>query len=434
MLDGSGMHLHARAIVGAALFAPFVGCHASADSRTTPPRSAAVMSSGTAASRAAPTPAPIPPQTEDGRAPLTPSLGQLLPRLELLVKDGVDFDCVPLIADVAGLANGDAWVVGSCGLRGRLTASAFDNQSASWATRRFQFAGERHSCPGYVFYYSAVPQGPAAVFAAGDTRCGLDPNTIWFRQPEYFDGRAWRTLSHRGQRVVPSSLSAAATGPVYGLVSDEDLDAPDPIASHCAITRAVAGQSSVFRACRKPPGQVEPGTRQAERFVSLVVTSDGTLWVSGEYVELSGQGERRKPYLLRYQRARWTEHPFEDSGALIRAGDGSAWLFGSSVWHESDGNWQRVSLNVDLKDARDIQVRSERDLYFIGPAGDVFHFDGQKVARIALVEPDERSSPAKLEAAGEVLLVSSQFKVWQLVRAGTAAPPKVVLEQGIGPK
>ncbi|HMJ10576.1 MAG TPA: hypothetical protein VK524_04170 [Polyangiaceae bacterium] len=375
-----------------------------------------------------------PPRSVAGASVSVPedaSLGRFVLRLEIIPSDDDDFECVPFISDLAGLADGEAWVVGSCGLRGRLTETGFVDLAAAWEKKGRTFANQKYSCPAHAAYFAALARSPRDVYAVGDTRCGLDPNSIWFRAPERFDGRAWHSLAHQGARMVPDVLAAAAAGPVYGL-TDRSRDEVRTAPSACAITVLSAGQSRVLRQCRAARHSTDGSSGEAEHFVSIGVSVSGALWVSGERVTWNGSAERSARLLLRHEKGLWTEQPFDDMGEIVRAASGELWLIGAAAWQEHEGAWRKVSLQADLHEASDVCVKSPNDIWWLGP-NDTWHFDGENTRRVKSESPDDRSSVMRLEMAGPNLYASSQFKVWQLVSPSAPAPKPITLHLGRAP-
>lgn len=389
-----------------------------------------------------------------GATPVAPTLGTFQPRLKLPEAEDPELRCAPRIAAMAGLSNGDAFIVGLCGLRARITPSEVVDARAQPQRRRGGGAGA-DACWATAWYDGVFTRSPTEVYAHGFSSCGTDPNSVWSHPIERFDGQRWTPYPLPPFELRPDVLIAGAHGPVYGAQLGCTACEEPPF---CSIMELGTKGLRKLRECRSPrPG----GSGTAERFLSTVVDEHSVLWVSG-YRNHWPDGGEPQHFLLRYENGTWSEHRFEDSGTFELDSAGQLWLFGSSaVWRRIEGQWQRFEPLAQymptpeaaesgrpagdvgwllLPEARPaapeaIAVRSEREIWWFGRGREVYHFDGRGVRSVPVADlaPDDVHFPfAELELAGSRVYLRSTSRVWELIPPFAVKPREVLLASNTG--
>jgi len=335
-----------------------------------------------------------------------------------LPSDGAGPDCVPLVAGVSPLPNGDAWVAGSCGLRGRLTPSGFVDLAAATRRIREKTGALKFDCDGSAFYTAVAARSANDVFLGGQTRCGLDPNGIWPRPVERFDGqqfhelRAGATVDDPRQRA-PSLFAIDPRSAYFLALGDDSGGSPE-----CAVYELEPTRTTLLRACLTPKLD-RPSS--SERFLSIGLDRDGTLWVSGQRFSSNAAHGGGIPFMLHWAGGHWLEGGPPDSGILTRAADGKLWLFGKQPWALASDGWRTRSVPIPVG-AADYAVGDENDVWFATESG-VQHFDGRFLKRVPFDSPPTSSSISQIELSAGHLWANSAFFVWELRRPGEAAAP-----------
>ncbi|HEY3495729.1 MAG TPA: hypothetical protein VGK73_13620 [Polyangiaceae bacterium] len=335
--------------------------------------------------------------------------------------------CPTLVHDVSPSSADDAWVVGSCGLRGQLAAAGFVDRSAPWQTVRRRNGNVVGECESYVSHSAVLARSAAEAYVASDLRCGLDPSGIWPRPLERFDGKTWKAVRVRSpfrdaHESSPDLLAAGGKGPVYVAALGDDWHGPP----ECGVYELGAKDITASKLCRLPPPEIGG---ESERIASLVVDGSGTLWVSGAVSSREKEGGASKPFLWRRTQGTWHEEPFPDSGRLGTSADGSAWLFGKALWLHGATQWERVPFDLPAGvELVDLALNSAKDIW-VADNDRVLHFDGR---RFSVVPHEEPSFPfERIYAKDAGVWVRSQFEVWALERPNGKSPPAVTLRPGL---
>ena len=383
-------------------------CHArSPAGPTTPP----VLASASAVASAPSVPAGPLSRAEVPDA----KLGRFRLRLRLR-SDGVGPNCMPQITGLAALSNGEVWVAGACGLRARLTTTGFVDLTAAPRHIHHGAGPSKWDCDGSGAYRAVAANSESDVYFSGTTQCALDPNGIFGRPIERFDGHAFRDLLTTGAfgdaRERSPDVLAVGAGHTYVLALGDDWRGP-PM---CAVYELHGARITEIRRC--PEVLLHPIT--AEVLTALGVDAAGGLWVSGRrYPPNDGAST---PLLLHWHDARWTEEGPADSGTLTRSADGTLWLFGSQAWSlaPSGKAWEASPLAVP-KDAKGFAVVGPKDLWIAGDTG-ILHYDGLTLTRVPSEVVEGSEGVLLVSASGGRVWASDGLRVWQLMTDSEPAP------------
>ncbi len=347
-----------------------------------------------------------------------PSLGRF--RVRLRLGDPVPY-CFPQITGLAAVSNGEVWVVGACGLRARLTATGFVDLTA--ATRHIhQNVGPLNwDCDGVGDYGAVAANSANDVYFSGATKCGLDPNGIFARPIERFDGHAFRdlrtTAAFGDARERSPDVLAVGAGHTYALALGDDWTG----SPRCAVYELHGARIALIRSCPEPLRH----PIATEEWTDLGVDAEGGLWVSARRTP-PNEGEST-PFLLHWRDTRWTEEGPADSGILTRGADGTLWLFGSQAWSLAPGDkaWESRPLAVP-KDAKGFAVVGPKDIWIAGETG-MLHYDGLTLTRVPSEVVHGNETVSLVSAGGGRVWASDGLRVWQLM--SDAEPPPTVWDK-----
>jgi len=317
--------------------------------------------------------------------------------------------------------DGEAWVAGSCGLRGRLTPSGFVDLSAPPRRIRQNTGAQKWDCQGTAFYSSLAASSTNDAYFSGQTRCGLDPNGIWARPIEHYDGKQFHDLPsgpafsdpHRRSPDVLLLDSERIKAYVLAL-GDDSHGAPE-----CGVYELSQGRLALLRSCKVPRPD---GPGASERFLSIAIDGSGEPWVSGRrFAEGAAEGDGT-PFLLHLKGGQWRDEGAPDSGVLTRSADGTLWLFGSKAWLLLADGWHRSDVPVP-SGAADFAVESASDVWIATENG-LLHFDGAKLSRTPFDSPPPSTAISQVRISGRHIWASSAFFVWEL-RSSDQPPPQL---------
>jgi hypothetical protein len=354
---------------------------------------------------------PSPTVAADSEPAESTSFGRFRLRLDdELPGDGV-LDCIPFIYDLALVGSDEAWVVGGCGLRGRLTQNGFVDLNAPRVKANGMLGGERWDCEASTDYRSVAVRSPTEVYVSGLIGCGLDPNRVVSRPIEVFDGKEFRTL--RGTSPFQKSegrspdVLVAGNDSLFVLALGNDWPGPPA----CAVYEFKRERWSRLRACPRPlyhPGPVE-------QFTSLGQDPQGRLWISGRrFPADASEKDTGSPLLLKQLGKQWHEVPIGDTGELVTASDGTLWLFGDATWRLDEDSWLKVAASHPA-DASEFAVVGSADHWAISDTR-IYHYDGQHWTAVVFERPDDQTSSfSHIRASKTQVWVHSPLHVWALV-------------------
>jgi hypothetical protein len=349
-----------------------------------------------------------------------PNVGRFSVRV---VVEPTDFSyCAGAIRGVDVLPSGTAWFVGGCGLRFRVDPEGHVNDfRAPLQTKSFNFGGVRGSCEVTGFFTGVFARSAREVYVVGDIRGGQDPNAIWYRPMELFNGEKWSSTkvafgkgAHEG---FPWSL--AGNGELlYTLVEGDDWHGPPECAVH-RFNKGSWGKAELV--CSQPKA---PNDR-VMKLKSIDVARDGTLWVVGTVLmndnPTSGMVWTRPP-----EHTEWTEIPIDDvelSSVSVSA-NGAVYAAGSSVWKFEAGKFARVSGSEEAF-VDSLWAESSERVWFIR-RGKPFLLTGGIEVAVALDSEEEPLTG--IHGYGSTVWATSAYQVWQLQTDQVSRPlTKVVL-------
>jgi hypothetical protein len=321
---------------------------------------------------------------------------------------------------VAPVLATEAWVVGACALRGRLTSTGFVDLHPAARKIHQRLDLLSWDCDGVAYYHSVVARSEQEAYVAGDTRCGLDPNGIWLRPLERFDGRGFRDVrgpapfkDAREQSIAQMLLGKSS---LYLLAAGDEWTGP-PL---CGVYELKAERTTLLRACKQPDPR---GDRSNEIFSSLGIDAHGELWISAQRL-LPGMpdGAPGIPLLLHRRGARWLEEEPAERGLLRSDAHGELWLFAASAWRLTTGGWQKSPLALP-RDVRDAAVVAANDIW-LTTAQTVLHYDGDGLRPIPVDELEPDAALHVRTRDGGVWL-NAERQVWELRSASDALPAVV---------
>jgi hypothetical protein len=330
-------------------------------------------------------------------------------------------ECFASISGVAPLSVTEAWVVGACALRGRLTPTGFVDlhPAAQKIHQRVDLLSS--DCDGVAYYHSVVARSAQEAYVAGDTRCGLDPNGIWLRPLERFDGRGFRDLrgptpfkDARAQWIAQMVLGKSS---LYLLAAGDEWTGPP----QCGVYELRGERTTLLRACKQPDPR---GDHSNEIFSSLGIDANGDLWISAQRrLPDMPDGAPGIPLLLHRQGARWLEAEPAEHGLLRSDARGELWLFAANAWRLTPEGWQKspLALPADLRDAAVVAAND----FWLTTAQTVLHYDGDALRPVAVDElaPD---SALHVHARDGGVWLSAERQVWEL--RGANDPVLAVVE------
>jgi len=330
---------------------------------------------------------------------------------------------MPGLAPVAALPNGEAWLAGACGLRARVTPSTVVEYTAPRRKIHSDIGGMKLDCDGQASYATVAATSATVAYFAGSTRCGLDPNGIFARPIEYFDGQKFRdlpggVLAKDARQQAPDQLRLGASQSYVLARGDDSLGLHE-----CGVYGLSQGRLSLLRAC-KPP---EPGGT-SETFSSLGIDPAGGVWVAAHrFAADAGEGPGT-PFLLHIDGLKSREEGPADSGVLTQASDRTLWLFGKKAWRLTPQGWQPSPMPIP-SDAHDFAVNNDQDVWLATEQG-VLHFDGTALSRVPFAPPDENASTTNITINGGHVWANDNLNVWELLRADEPVPAPFMKHYG----
>lgn len=392
--------------VGCALLLLSIGCTGRRVESETPPPAAAVLPTS-------------PPVVASALPDAGVSHGRF--RLRMSLAAGPDLTCFPSVHDFDVLPNGQAWFAGSCGIRVRLDAAGkFDDFRVPWKLVKFNAYGNVWAeCPGTASFWGIWARSENEAFVVGDTRCGTDPNGIWYRPLEKFDGKNWSTTKvsfgkdpHDG---IPWELAGNDTE-LYTLVEGDDWHGPPG----CAVHRFGAGAWDKPELACPYPKKAEDRVMMLK---NLAVAPDGTRWVVG-VVYLDQKPKTGMVWTRGKGDKAWTEMEVDDLALLgvSVAVDGSVWLGGNSLWRKKGASFERLTTTTPQVGA--LFAQSSTRVWLARDGKPFVWIDGKELP-VAIDAADDAIQ--RIDGAGEHVWASSPMQVWRLEK-DTAAIPAVKLE------
>jgi hypothetical protein len=316
------------------------------------------------------------------------------------------------------LPDGQAWFVGSCGLRFRVDASGkVDDFRAPSETTKFVFAGTPGTCTGTAAFWGVFSRSAGEAYVVGDTRCGLDPNTIWYRPLEKFDGTKWRATKVAFGQGAHDGLPFELAGNdelLYTLVEGDDWHGPP----ECAVHRLVNGAwGKAALACPMPKGP----TDRVMVLKNLDVTKEGTLWVAGT-VFMNGKPTSGMVWTRAKGDKAWTEIRVDDTelSNVSASADGGVFVAGRSLWKLAAGKFELVSTGKD--EIASLWAESRERVWLVRNSVPLVWSAGSERA----VGVDPPDSVSKIHGSGAHVWAMSMHQVWQL-RADDARTTPTVL-------
>jgi len=317
---------------------------------------------------------------------------------------------MPGIGDVAPVGQGNAWIVGDCGMRGRLTQQGFIDMTAPAMRMPVPQMLGGGTCSGVARYSSILALSETAVHVSGFTHCNLDGNLMWPRPVEVFDGTKFRFAPGGWPFTVRHGRSAdvlrAGKESIFALALDVS---PRPGPPDCAVYEFKRSMWSLLRACQLPPID-HPGP--SDYFTSMGVDTEGRLWISAE--GFAGDGGPSVPFLLKLEQGRWHEVPISDSGLLLNGADGSLWLYGHALWHFEGDTWKPISVGLPADTTEIAVVRA--DDYWAIANDQVVHYDGNRWVRVAIEDEADHRGLGLIRATFTQVWVTSPRDIWQLAK------------------
>lgn len=343
-------------------------------------------------------------------------VGRFRPRVAIQLGAGVS--CMAMLEALGVLPDGQAWFVGSCGLRFRVDATGkVDDSRAPSETTKFLFAGTPGTCSGTAAFWGVFARSEREAYVVGDTRCGLDPNTIWYRPIETFDGKKFqKTKVSFGQGPhdgIPWELSGNGEL-LYTLVEGDDWHGPP----ECAVHRFVKGAwGKAELECPMPKG---PNDRVMV-LKNLDVTHEGTLWVAGA-VLMDGKPTSGMVWTRAKGEKAWTEIAVDDTelSNVSASADGGVFVAGRSLWKLGAGKFELIS---DGKDEVGSLWAQSRERIWLVRNGVPLVWSAGSERRVAVDPPD---SVAKIHGSGAHVWAISMNQVWQLRQDDAATTPTVL--------
>jgi hypothetical protein len=340
----------------------------------------------------------------DGGAPFA-NVGRFSPRASLAVGERVV--CMAMLQELAVAPNGQAWVVGACGIRFRIDESGkVDDFRAPAEDTRFLFAGQKGECKSTASFWGVYARSDHEVWVVGDKRCGMDPNTIWYRPLDTFDGKKWSATKVSFGKGAHDGLPWELKGNdqvLYTLVEGDDWHGPPECAVHPFVNGAW-GKAELE--CPQPKG---PDDRVME-LRDLEVTADGTLWVAGQ-VLLHGKPTSGMLWKRAKGEKTWTEIAIDDLVPLdVSVGsDGSVFAAGKSLWRRTGETFVRVSEGTT--GIASLWVESAERVWLIREGSPFVYVAGKE-------QPVEVDSPVdsfdRVRGSGQHVWAISRSGVWQL--------------------
>lgn len=341
------------------------------------------------------------------------NVGRFRPRVLLEVGDRVS--CMAMLEELDVLPNGQAWVVGGCGIRFRVDSAGVDDFRAPPKPFQFQVAGQTGNCVTTSAFWGVYARSDHEAYVVGDFRCGMDPNTIWYLPLEKFDGKKWASTKVPFGNGVHDGLPWELEGNdrlLYTLVEGDDWHGPP----ECALHPFSKGRwSKAELVCPMPKG---PDDRVMV-LRDLEVTADGTLWVAGS-VLMHGQPTSGMLWKKSQADKAWTEIPIDDvalAGVSVGS-DGAVFAVGKSLWKVTAGKAERAS--EGKAEVSSLWVQSAERVWLVRNGAPVVYMDG--VERPVEIEASAESLE-RIHGSGEHVWAISQSRVWQLQNGGASAVP-----------
>lgn len=331
--------------------------------------------------------------------------------MRVTVVAGSDLTCDPSFWDFDVLPSGTAWFAGGCGARLRADPRGkVDDFRAPWKSVRFNAYGNVFaSCPGTATFWGIWARSETEAYVVGDTRCGTDPNSIWYRPLEKFDGARWQSTNvafgagpHEG---IPWELSGNAHE-LYTLVEGDDWHGPP----ECGLYRFSKGKwGKAELSCPRP----KQPTDRVMLLTSVDVTADGSLWVAGR-VLANGQPQSGMVWSRRKAEAAWTETAVDDLAlhSVSVAADGSVWAAGRSLWRRNDSSFERVTKAEQAVDA--FWPESSKRVFLVRGGKPFVFIEGRELP-IPIEASDD--SLQRIHGSGKHVWAASRSQAWYLAAA-----------------
>lgn len=385
----------------AAALSACVATNASRDPPAPPPASS---------SPTPPSAPPAPPLVADAGtdAPVTAPVGVFRMRAKLVAAPGLT--CLAGFQDLAALPSGGAWVAGHCGTRVRLDADGkVEDFSEPWQLTSVPVPGYGATirCPETASFWGIWARSDHEAFAVSDGRCGTDPNLLWGRPLDRFDGTRWRLTKalppagpHEG---IPEQL-AGTTRELYTLVTGDEWHGPP----QCALLRYARGSWG------KPELTCPPPRTPRDRVMvlkSLAVAADGAVWVAGQ-IWHDGKATAGMLWSRDAGAKKWTETRVDDlelQSVSVGAG-GSVWAAGTGLWRREAAGFVRVAPAGEP--IASLWAESSTRAWLVRSGPQVF--DGGRVLPVA-IDPTQ-DSVTRIRGSGEHVWAISRGEVWRLER------------------
>lgn len=425
---------------------------------TIPPPSASAAADPTIAPPP-PTPIPTPaPPAAPAAAPARPALppeDPALGRLRLRLHSPADPEArecmLPLIREVAPLADGGAWITGGCNMRLLFDGKTFTNHAPARDKRTYRSDGKNQTCLANTVSDAVWARSGRESVITSRYICGSTSFTLGFRAIERFDGKRWTKLSTAlppgmNDDLFPDSIQGSKPEALWGLVPSSMLwwsQGPAEAPVRAGLYRL--GPKGWDKPLRKSdvPARLQdlPAGSQIESYRAMTARGD-EVWIAGGRIAWNGaRMESLGAVTWHWDGSQWTEqHPAADVfHAISMADDGALWAASAdALWRWDRGAWTKVDTGLDPSTTiTSLWAGGAADVWILlkPPAAPkaaqptvLAHHDGTRLGRVA-VEPAAQGASAHLDSlrgAGGHVWAWDTEDAWEIVRpteAAGAAPP-----------
>ena len=412
------------------------------DVSTRPAPTAAVAQGGATSTATAATPSPAP-EAAATDAPAgfvpAPELGRFVPITCTAPRPG-DPDGLPQqFLDLAVAPDGSAWVVGMPSVRLHVTAAGATPFAPVSVSKRCYPPPLTVTCDAYSALSAIAVRGAGEAYVAGGLGCGLDPNCVWSRDLDVFDGSSWRPLPGSGstapEGLRPRTLAVAPESALYAIAVHERAPAyPDDE----AIAKYGPGGWRTLRLGMSPaalrpfqlaaaePGKMPPvdPKLEFESYARLDVVGRDVVWVAGALmnVRLLVHGSvtggppdgYQKAAAWRLSQGQWQRFDVP-AGQLVDISAVSAteaWAVGDGLWHFKGELVESVPVDLAKGDVLTTVWAAPTGEIWLGTRGDaVLVLKEGRTRQVALLDKEVRQP--RLRGHGRDVWVTGGRCVWK---------------------